>query len=138
MSQSTSKIAQFIRKVPGMAQVEGEFKGAIAEEGDLPIAGYDKATAAEITEKLSGFSQIELAKIDAYERRHENRTTVLAKLTTLRGSEPWPGYDELTAEEIIKATAAIDAADGLKAVVKYERAHKDRSTVIAAAERRAA
>jgi hypothetical protein len=138
MSQSTSKIAQFVRRIPGLAQVEGEVRGAFAEEGDLPIAGYDKATAAEIVEKLPGFSQIDLAKIDAYERRHENRTTVLGKLTALRGSEPWPGYDELTAEEIAKHMSGIAAADKVKAAVKYERLHKNRSTVIAAGERETA
>ena len=135
MSQTTSKISQALRKIPGVAQAEGEIKGAFAEGADMPIANYDKLTAAEINEKLSRLSQLELATIDAYERKHENRTTVLGKVGTLRGSEPWPGYDELTVEEIKKALSAIDADDELRAVRKYEQGHKDRSTVITATER---
>jgi hypothetical protein len=134
MSQSTGKISQYLRKIPGVAQVEGEIRGTFAEAGDLPIARYDKLTAAEITEKLPSLSQLELAKVDAYERKGQNRTTVLGKVATLLGSEPWPGYDELTVEEVKKALAAIDGADERKAVAKYERAHKNRSTVIGAAQ----
>ena len=65
------------RKVPGVAQAEGQVKGAVASQSDLAIAGYDKLTAEEIVAKLSELSQIDLAKVDSYERRHENRTTVL-------------------------------------------------------------
>ncbi len=137
MSQTTSKISQVLRKIPGVAQAEGEIKGAFAEEVDLAIASYDKLTAAEINARLSRLSQLDLAKIDAYERRHENRTTVLGKVATLRGSEPWPGYDELTVDEIKKALAAV-GKDELKAVGRYEQAHKNRSTVVAATERAAA
>ncbi len=132
MSQSTGKLAQYLRKIPGAAQLEGAVEGALAEESDLPIADYDKATATEITDRLGGLSQLELAKIDAYERRTKNRATVLAKVTALRGTEPWSGYDELTVGEIQKVLAAA-GDDQLKAVRKYERAHKNRSTVVRAA-----
>ena len=56
------------RKVPGVAQAEGQVKGAVASQSDLAIAGYDKLTAEEIVAKLSELSQIELAKVDSYER----------------------------------------------------------------------
>ena len=36
------------RKVPGVAQAEGQVKGAVASQSDLAIAGYDKLTAEEI------------------------------------------------------------------------------------------
>lgn len=65
------------RKVPGVAQAEGQLKGAVASEGDLAIARYDKLTAEEITGRLAELSQIDLAKIDAYERSHKNRAGVL-------------------------------------------------------------
>ena len=45
---------------------------------DLAIARYDSLTAEEIVARLSELSQIDLAKVDTYERRHENRTTVLS------------------------------------------------------------
>ena len=57
-----------------MAQAEGQVKGAVAGEDDLAIAGYDSLTAEEINGKLTGLSQIDLAKIDSYERRHQDRT----------------------------------------------------------------
>ena len=50
--------------------------------------------------KLPDLSQIDLAKIDSYERKNDHRTTVLSRVTALRRAEPWPGYDELTVAEI--------------------------------------
>ena len=122
------------RKVPGVAQAEGQVKGAVASESDLAIAGYDKLTAEEIVSKLSELSQIDLAKVDSYERKHQNRTTVLERITTLRGDEPWPGYDELTVSELQTALGKADD-DRIKAVRAYERAHKARAGVLKATER---
>jgi len=122
------------RKVPGVAQAEGQVKGAVASRSDLAIAGYDKLTAEEIVSKLAELSQIELAKIDAYERKHENRTTVLDRVSSLRGDEPWPGYDELTVSELETALGKADE-DRVEAVRAYERAHKARAGVLKATER---
>ncbi len=122
------------RKVPGVAQAEGQVKGAVASQSDLAIAGYDKLTAEEIVAKLSELSQIELAKVDSYERRHENRTTVLDRVSSLRGDEPWPGYDELTAADVQTAINEADE-DRVKAIRSYERAHKARAGVLKATER---
>ncbi len=133
--KETKRTARQARKVPGVAQVEGEIKGALAEEGDLPINGYDGLTSAEIQEKLPSLSQIDVAKVDAYERKNQNRTTVLSKIAALRGNEPWPGYDEQTVDEIDKALSAIDEPGKLKTVEDYEKSHKNRSTVIRATER---
>src|ERR1700742_3863987 len=94
------KAARKARKVPGVAQAEGQIKGAVASESDLAIARYDSLTAEEITNRLPSLSQIDLAKVDAYERRHQKRTTILDRVSTLRGDEPWPGYDELNVAEI--------------------------------------
>jgi ferritin-like metal-binding protein YciE len=122
------------RKVPGVAQAEGQVKGAVASESDLAIAGYDKLNAEEIVSKLSELSQIDLAKVDSYERKHQNRTTVTERITTLRGDEPWPGYDELTVSELQTALGKADD-DRIKAVRTYERAHKARAGVLNATER---
>jgi ferritin-like metal-binding protein YciE len=122
------------RKVPGVAQAEGQVKGAVASQSDLAISGYDKLTADEIAAKLSELSQIELAKVDSYERKHDNRTTVLERVSTLRGDEPWPGYDELTVSELQAALGEADD-DRLKTVRAYERAHKARAGVLKATER---
>ena len=121
-------------RCPGVAQAEGQIKGAVASEGDLAIARYDKLTAEEITGRLAELSQIDLAKIDAYERKNQNRTTVLSRISTLRGNEPWPGYDELTAAEV---QAVLSEGDDERAqqVRTYERGHKNRAGVLKAAER---
>lgn len=126
--------ARKARKVPGVARAEGELKGAVASEGDLAISGYDKLTADEITGRLGQLSQIDLAKVDAYERKNENRATVLAKIDSLRGDEPWAGYDELNAADV-EAVLTERGEDVAKDVRTYERAHKGRAGVMRAAER---
>ncbi len=77
-TRATKRTARQARKVPGVAQAEGQVKGAVAGEGDLAIPRYDSLTAEEIIGRLATLSQIELAKTDAYERKNQNRTTVLA------------------------------------------------------------
>jgi ferritin-like metal-binding protein YciE len=131
---TTKRTARQARKVPGVARAEGQVKGAVASEGDLAIARYDALTADEILGKLAGLSQVELAKVEAYERRHQNRTTVLSRVETLRGNEPWAGYDELSAGEV---QAVLSEGDDARAeqVRSYERSHKNRAGVLKAAER---
>lgn len=51
-----------------------------------------------------------------------------------RGTAPWPGYDQQSAEEVIGALADADG-DQRAEVRRYERAHKQRKTVIEATER---
>jgi ferritin-like metal-binding protein YciE len=122
------------RKVPGVARAEGTVKGAVASESDLAISNYDSLSANEVQEKLSELSQVDLAKVNAYERKNQNRSTVASRIDSLQGDEPWPGYDELTVVEI---RAVLDDADDdrLASVRTYERAHKDRAGVLGAAER---
>ena len=132
--KAAKRTARQARKVPGVAQVEGEVKGAVASEGDLAIARYDSLTAEEITSRLSDLSQIDLAKVDAYERKHQDRTTILSRISALRGSEPWAGYDELTVSEI-QAVLAEGDDDRVKQARSYERAHKNRAGVLNAADR---
>lgn len=131
------RTARNARRVPGVAQAEGQLKGAVASKEDLAISDYDRLNASDILEKLPELSQIELAKVDSYERRNDNRTTVLGRISSLRGQEPWPGYDEQNAEEIRKALGEADEKRA-KEVQEYERSHKNRSGVLSAAEREAA
>jgi len=103
-------------------------------EQDLAIPRYGKLTADEVTAKLTELSQSELAQVEAFERRTAKRTTVLARIDTLRGDEPWSGYDGQNVDEI---RSRLDKADDAtaKAVREYERAHKSRAGVIEAAGR---
>jgi ferritin-like metal-binding protein YciE len=130
----TRRTARQARKVPGVAQVEGEIKGAVAGEGDLAIARYDALTADEVIARLAELSQIDLAKVDAYERKNQNRRTVTSRISSLRGDEPWAGYDELNASEI-QAVLAEGDDERAQQVRDYERAHKNRGGVLRAAER---
>jgi ferritin-like metal-binding protein YciE len=92
--------ARNARKVPGVARAEQQVKAAVVSEDSLPIADYDKLTANEIVDKLSGLSQVDLAKVESYERANRERSTILSKTGALRSEEPWPGYDELTVAEV--------------------------------------
>jgi ferritin-like metal-binding protein YciE len=129
--------ARQARKVPGVAQLEGQIKGAVASEQDLAIARYDSLTAEEILSKLPELSQIDLAKVDSYERKNDNRTTVLSRVSVLRRREPWPGYDELTVAEIEAGLGEGDE-QRRKDVATYERAHKNRAGVLRSTERETA
>ena len=73
------RTARQARKVPGVARAEGQVKGAVASEQDLAIARYDALTAEEIIGRLGELSQIDLAKVAAYERKHQKRSTVLGR-----------------------------------------------------------
>jgi hypothetical protein len=125
--------ARKARKVPGVARTEGRVKGALASEEDLPIARYGQLTAAEIGGRLTELSQVDLAKVDAFERKNENRKTILTRIANLRGDEPWPGYDELSVSEVRSVLDEGDE-DRIKRVRAYERSHKNRTGVIDASE----
>jgi ferritin-like metal-binding protein YciE len=131
------RAARQARKVPGVARAEGRIKGAVASEQDLAIGRYDALTAEEIIGRLADLSQIDLAKVAAYERGHQKRSTVLSRIDSLRGDEPWPGYDELTAEEV-RAVLVEGDGDRANEVRAYEREHKNRAGVLKATERQAA
>ena len=105
---------------------------------DLPIPGYDDRTADDISGRLAGLSQSELAAVEAYERSHGDRSTIRSRIEALRGDEPWPGYDELTVEEIRAALGEGEDEGRADAVRDYERAHENRAGVLSAVEREAA
>ncbi|PVZ09087.1 hypothetical protein [Actinomycetospora cinnamomea] len=76
--------AQQARRVPGAATAEGEAKGAVSVEDDLPIADYDSLRVEDVVAKLDGMSATDLGKVDAYERRTKNRKTILDRIAALR------------------------------------------------------
>jgi ferritin-like metal-binding protein YciE len=134
----TRRTAREARKVPGVARAEGTAKGAVASAEDLPIARYDKLTAEQIAGRLKDLSQVDLAKVAAYERKTGGRATVLERISALQADEPWAGYDELTADEVRAALAESDDEERAQRVRDYERAHKNRTSVLGAAERQPA
>ncbi len=128
------RTARQARKVPGVARAEGTVKGAVASESDLAIAGYDSLSVDEIIGKLAELSQVDLAKVNAYERKHQNRSTVTGRIDSLQADEPWPGYDELGVDEV-RAVLGEGDETRIKAVRSYERKHKNRAGVLQATER---
>ena len=94
---------------------------------------FDPLTAAEIIEKLPGYSQQDLREVAIYEQAHQARQTVLERIESLRGPEPVPGYDQLTVPEVQAQLSAGDEALAT-AVRDYERSHKKRDGVLHAAQ----
>jgi hypothetical protein len=104
------------------------------EVDQLPIPGYDQLDDRQVAAGFHRLSQVELAAVETYERSHRNRPEVLDKLRYMRGSEPLPGYDALTPEQIATALAGADART-VKAVRDYERKFGHRQQVLDEATR---
>lgn len=110
---------------------------SVVSVDELAINNYEDLTVDEIVGKLNGLSQEELRRIEEYESKNSNRSTVLRKIEGLRTQEPWPGYDSLTVTEIKDHLA--NAPEGrLVKVREYERSHKNRTSVIDLMERETA
>lgn len=84
ISELSSAFDRQARRVPGVAAAEGEARGAVAREQDLPIANYDALTVQDVNRRLAALSEEDLGKIDAYERRHKNRKSIVRKIESLR------------------------------------------------------
>jgi len=104
------------------------------EEHPVPISDYDQLDDKEVGDRLAQLSQVELATVETYERAHGNRPAVLEKLRYMQGTEPLPGYDALTTEQIAEALAGADA-ETVKAVRDYERKFQHRQSVLDEAAR---
>jgi hypothetical protein len=101
----------------------------MATASTAPFEGYDRLNAGEIKTKLSHHSQVELEAVESYERSHKSREAVLDKLRYMRGSEPFPGYDALSVEEIVAVLEKADMAT-IKKVRDYERKFANRPDVM--------
>lgn len=84
MEELTGAAARQARRAPGEQRAEGAARGAVAREEDVPIANYDSLSAAEISKRLKRLSKVDLGKVEAYERRHKNRKTVLQRIESAR------------------------------------------------------
>jgi hypothetical protein len=116
------------RRSPGSGRDTQAATNSPAEH-QLPIPGYDQLDDKRIADRLSQLSQAELATVETYERAHAARPAVLDKLRYMSGSEPLPGYDALTTEQIARALAGADA-ETVKAVRDYERKFQHRQSVL--------
>jgi hypothetical protein len=108
---------------------DGEATVGSPDDPALPIPGYDRLKDKEVADQLSGLSQVELAAVEEYERAHDGRQVVLDKLRYMRGSEPLPGYDALTPEQIGEALAGANG-ETVRAVRDYEHKFQRRRSVL--------
>src|SRR3954453_8745023 len=98
-------------------------------EGQPMIQGYDDLQVRPLFAQLRLQSQVELTRIDGYERAHQARPPVLDKLRYLRVEEPIDGYDGLDSDQILAALAGADTTK-LGAVRGYEVKLRDREDVL--------
>jgi hypothetical protein len=110
-----------------------QVEGAVTREEDLPIPGFSQLGVTDIQQRLRGLSQTELTVIEGYERAHAGRPGVLNAIEHLREAEPWADYDAMDPERI--TMHLHDVSDRVvRQVLEYERHHRQRDTVIDAAE----
>jgi hypothetical protein len=98
----------------------GSADASSPDTDQLPISGYDQLDDKQVGVRLHELSQVEVTAVETYERSHKDRPEVLDKLRYMRTSEPLPGYDALSPEQIATALAGADA-ETVKAVGDYER-----------------
>ena len=84
-------------------------RASTPDESHVPIAGYDQLSDREVGDRLSQLSQVELAAVETMSALDGNRPAVLDKLRYMHDTEPLPGYDTLTPEQIAEALADADA-----------------------------
>ena len=84
LDEATDTAARQARRVPGEPRAEGAVRGAAAREQDLPIAGYDDLGVRDIDSRLPSLPEVELSTVEAYERKHKQRKTILLKIESLR------------------------------------------------------
>lgn len=120
-------------RMPGADRLQGAPEGALIREDEVPIPDYRRLSTKMILDRLAHLSQTDLATVGAYERAHAGRPVVLSRIAHLLGPEPWPGYDNMNADEIIKRLGDTEAGR-TRRVLDYERRHQARSTILTAAE----
>ncbi|MGW4047642.1 hypothetical protein [Streptomyces sp. NPDC004721] len=121
------------REMTAATRVAEKVQGAMAREEALPVPGFSRLGVTEIQQRLRGLSQTELTVIEGYERAHAGRSGVLNTIRHLRQAEPWAGYDAIDPERI-KMHLHDVPDDVVRQVLEYERHHRQRDTLINAAE----
>ena len=105
-----------------------EFRGKAAQISGSAAEVVNASVSAALR---SGEKQAKANSSKAGEAVHDARR----KAGALDADElPIPGYDDLSATAAAEAVKQIDKAEDIRTVVRYEEAHKDRSTVVSAAQ----
>jgi ferritin-like metal-binding protein YciE len=122
------------RAVARAAKRSARSKPASAAETGLPIANYQVLSADEIVPKLDALSQLDLARIESYEREHENRPPILSRVLSLRSGQTTPGYHETGVGEI-KAAQRLDGADQAPRRPRFDGVHEQRQSDLDATDK---
>lgn len=96
---------------------------------ELPIQSYNSLTASEITTRLKGLTQTELAKVYKFEKAHEDRATILEAIDSKLIVLPITTYDALTVDEI-KSRLERLGKDELRTIRRYESDTKGRVSIL--------
>lgn len=102
---------------------------ASAQLHDDPQYDPSRTGAADAARKTAKTARTKAKRAGRNARRQTRRVTVSV--------QPWPGYDEQSADEIRSELAGADDETRAK-VREFERTHKRRRSVLAAADRTAA
>jgi hypothetical protein len=129
----SSWLRETAERMPGADWLQGAPEGALIREDELPIPDYRRLSTKAIIDRLPHLTQTDLAMVGAYERSRAGRPAILSRLADLLGPAPWPGYDSMNEDEILKRLG--DADSGLtRRVREYEHRHQARSTILTATE----
>jgi hypothetical protein len=96
---------------------------------DLPLPGYDALVADEIVARMEGLTQSDLATLFAYEKAHDNRTTILSAIEGRLVDLPLPTYDSLEVSGVVSRLDSLNTAE-LRTVRDYEAATLNRLPII--------
>jgi hypothetical protein len=117
--QATDSVQQ---KLDAAATRASSFAGAVRES--LAVGRDASLKEAETQARAEGAA-------DTAQTLHETRT----ELGALDAAElPVKKYDELTVADAVKAVKALTDAGDIEAVIRYEETHKDRASVVSAAQ----
>ncbi|GHE08212.1 hypothetical protein [Klenkia taihuensis] len=130
-------VADSVNKVIDTTQ-----QAADAAQSKIDAAAARATTiAGAVRESLSVGRNASLKEAEQQARQQGSRDTAEAlhetrrELGALDAAElPIPKYDELTVGKAVEAVKKLDDAADLEAVIRYEEEHKDRASVVSAAQ----
>ncbi len=118
-AQATDSVQQ---KLDAAASRASSFAGAVRES--LTVGRNASLDEAETQARAEGAT-------DTAQSLHATRT----ELGALHAAElPVDKYDELTVADAVKAVKGLTDAADIEAVIRYEETHKDRASVVSAAQ----
>lgn len=134
IAKLSTEIETLSRKIDQQLTAQPRVVTMDSEPVLLPVEGYDTLTAKEIVAMLDSLQVADLVEIKRYEEAHENRVTVLREVNQRLELMPALDYDHLTVEEV-EAKLAGMTDEQLTYLVKYERTHENRVTLLRSLER---